>query len=77
MYWSTGTPSRAHLVALPILCNHANVVVCFYVESLEGELRCSFLLRPLSTLSEIWRACAAAGPFRCNGLEANAQAVRI
>ena len=39
-------------MALPILCNHANVVICFYGETLEGELRCSFLLRPLYTLPQ-------------------------
>ena len=66
-YWSTGTPSRAHLVALSILCDHPNIVICFDVEALEGELRCSFLLRPLSALPHTWRACTATGLFRCEG----------
>ena len=66
MHWKRRTFSRAHPVALPILCNHSYVVICFYVETLEGELRCSFLLRPLCTPLQTWRACAAAGLFGCD-----------
>ena len=65
MCWRRGALSRAHFVALPILCNHPNIVICFYVESLEGELRCSFLFWPLYTLPQPWRACTAVGAFKC------------